>query len=158
MGEYLAWFYEPCSSTRRRTRSRPPLRGGDGHHTRDRWTRDGVAGRRITLNVDHVVLTSGHTFNEERVSNDGEVHYLRPYPVEYFDDAVGPGEPVAIAGMGLVGYDLITALTTGAGGTYDEEGDRSALRAEWPRAGHLLLFALRRAVLREIRARRRPDR
>ena len=53
-----------------------------------------------------------------------EVHYLRPYPVEYFDSVVAPGEPIAIAGMGLVGYDLITALTIGRGGTYDEDGDR----------------------------------
>ena len=70
------------------------------------------------------MLTSGHTFNEERVSGSNEVHYLRPYPVEYFDSAVAPEEPIAIAGMGLVGYDLITALTVGRGGTYDDVGDR----------------------------------
>jgi hypothetical protein len=52
------------------------------------------------------------------------VHYLRPYPVEYFDEAFAPGEPIAIAGMGLVGYDLVTALTIGRGGEYKDEGDR----------------------------------
>jgi hypothetical protein len=52
------------------------------------------------------------------------VRYRRPYPVEYFDTTSGPGSPIAIAGMGLVGYDLITALTIGRGGTYAEDGER----------------------------------
>ena len=83
------------------------------------WLSDGQR-----LSVDHVVLTSGHTLNQERATEPGEVRYLRPYPVEYFDGAVAPGEPIAVAGMGLVGYDLITTLTTGRGGEYKDEGDR----------------------------------
>ena len=55
--------------------------------------------------MGHVVLTSGHTFNEEDPKIRSQVHYLRPYPVEHFDAIVAPGEPIAIAGMGLVGYD-----------------------------------------------------
>ena len=70
------------------------------------------------------MLTSGHTWNEERIGDSDRVRLLRPYPVEYFDSAVAPDEKIAIAGMGLVGYDLITALTVGRGGTYDEVGDR----------------------------------
>jgi hypothetical protein len=79
-------------------------------------------GAKVT--VDHVVLTSGHTFNEEREADPKEVHYLRPYPVEFFEDAVAPDEPIAVAGMGLVGYDLITALSVGRGGDYKDNGDR----------------------------------
>jgi hypothetical protein len=70
------------------------------------------------------VLTSGHTLNEERAKSADQVRFLRPYPVEYFDSAVAPDEPIAVAGMGLVGYDLITALTVGRGGEYKDEGDR----------------------------------
>ena len=43
-----------------------------------------------TLNVDHVVLTSGHTWNDEPGGESG-VHYLRPYPVAYFDQSAPPG-------------------------------------------------------------------
>ena len=57
-----------------------------------------------------------------------DVRYLRPYPVEYFDIPLPPGAPIAIAGMGLVGFDLLTALTVGRGGTYEEVGDRLVYR------------------------------
>jgi uncharacterized NAD(P)/FAD-binding protein YdhS len=125
MGEYLAWFYEaliagaPSNLEIVRhyaavTDITPDLGGRETVHLDNG----------IRINVDHVVLTSGHTFNEERVGDSSEVRYLRPYPVEHFDSVVGPGEPIAIAGMGLVGYDLITSLTIGRGGTYKEDGDR----------------------------------
>ena len=39
-----------------------------------------------------------------------------------------PGESVAIAGMGLVGFDLLTALTVGRGGTFEDVGDRKRYR------------------------------
>lgn len=125
MGEYLAWFYDalvadaPSNLEIVRhyaavTDITPDIGGRETVHL-DNGTR---------INVDHVVLTSGHTFNEERVAESSKVHYLRPYPVEHFDSVVGPGEPIAIAGMGLVGYDLITSLTMGRGGTYVAHGDR----------------------------------
>jgi uncharacterized NAD(P)/FAD-binding protein YdhS len=125
MGEYLAWFYEALIADApsnleivrhyaAATDITPEIGGRETV-----WLSDGSK-----LTVDHVVLTSGHTLNEERVGSSDEVHYLRPYPVEYFDDAVAPDEPIAIAGMGLVGYDLITALTIGRGGEYKDEGDR----------------------------------
>jgi uncharacterized NAD(P)/FAD-binding protein YdhS len=125
MGEYLAWFYDALISDappnleivrhyNSATDITPELGGRETV-----WLSDGS---RIT--VDHVVLTSGHTFNEERAVDAGQVHYLRPYPVEYFDRAVAPGESIAVAGMGLVGYDLLTALTIGRGGGYTVHGER----------------------------------
>ena len=125
MGEYLAWFYEALIADApsnleivrhyaAATDVTPEIGGRETV-----WLSDGSK-----LTVDHVVLTSGHTLNEERVGSPSEVHYLRPYPVEYFDDAFAPDEPIAIAGMGLVGYDLVTALTIGRGGEYEDEGDR----------------------------------
>jgi hypothetical protein len=69
-------------------------------------------------------LTSGHTFNDEPSAGPSAVRFLRPYPVEYFDIPLPPGAPIAIAGMGLVAFDLLTALTIGRGGTYEAQGDR----------------------------------
>jgi uncharacterized NAD(P)/FAD-binding protein YdhS len=125
MGEYLAWFYEALIT------DAPPNLEIVRHYAAATDITPEIGGRETVwldngaqLTVDHVVLTSGHTFNEERGSQSGEVHYLRPYPVEYFESVVAPKEPIAVAGMGLVGYDLLTALTIGRGGTYDVDGDR----------------------------------
>jgi uncharacterized NAD(P)/FAD-binding protein YdhS len=125
MGEYLAWFYDALIA------DAPANLEIVRHYAAATDITPQIGGRETVwldngtkISVDHVVLTSGHTFNEERVANPDEVHYLRPYPVEYFEGAVAPGEPIAVAGMGLVGYDLLTALTIGRGGTYTDDGDR----------------------------------
>jgi uncharacterized NAD(P)/FAD-binding protein YdhS len=125
MGEYLAWFYETLVA------NAPSNLEIVRHYTTVSDIVPEIGGRETVLldngsqiSVDHVVLTSGHTLNEEPVRDASDIRYLRPYPVEHFDSLVGPGEPMAIAGMGLVGYDLITSLTIGRGGTYKEDGDR----------------------------------
>jgi uncharacterized NAD(P)/FAD-binding protein YdhS len=125
MGEYLAWFYEALLADAPSNLEIVRHYATATDITPEFGGRETVwldSGSRIS--VDHVVLTSGHTSNQERVGNSSEVHYLRPYPVEYFDTVVAPSEPVAIAGMGLVGYDLLTALTVGRGGDYIDVGDR----------------------------------
>ncbi|MGA7834249.1 MAG: FAD/NAD(P)-binding protein [Acidimicrobiales bacterium] len=124
LGEYLAWFYDmlladaPSNLDVVRhfaaATDITPVLGGKEMVSLDNGT---------TITTDHVILTSGHTYNEEQVDAAG-VHYLRPYPVEHFDEVIAPGEPIAIAGMGLVGFDLLTALTIGRGGTFEDEGDR----------------------------------
>jgi uncharacterized NAD(P)/FAD-binding protein YdhS len=125
MGEYLAWFYDTLVA------DAPSNIEIVRHYAAVTDITSAIGGREIVsldngtqMAVDHVVLTSGHTWNEERVGDSDRARLLRPYPVEYFDSAVAPDEPIAIAGMGLVGYDLVTALTVGRGGTYDEVGDR----------------------------------
>jgi hypothetical protein len=77
-----------------------------------------------TLTVDHVVLTSGHTWNHDRGA-DGGVRYLQAYPIESLDQSVPAGSSLAVAGMGLVGYDVLTALTIGRGGTFEDRCDRA---------------------------------
>ena len=123
MGEYLAWFYEALIA------GAPSNLEIVRHYTTVSDIAPEMGGREtvfldngIQISVDHVVLTSGHTLNEEPASNSSDIHYLRPYPVEHFESLVAPGEPIAIAGMGLVAYDLITSLTIGRGGTYKEDG------------------------------------
>lgn len=124
MGEYLVWFYESL------VRNAPPNIEVVRHYA-TAVDITSVAGREAvvlddgrTLYVDHVILTSGHTWNEDSTGSRSGHRYLRPYPVEYLNDSLAPGEPVAIAGMGLVGFDLLTALTVGRGGTFEDVGDR----------------------------------
>jgi len=125
MGEYLAWFYTMLLE------SAPPNLEIVRHFASAIDISSEMADREsVTLDngekfsVDHVVLTSGHTWNAETAGLDNEVKLLRPYPVEYFEEAFPPGAPIAVAGMGLVGFDLLTALTIGRGGNYEEDGQQ----------------------------------
>jgi len=125
MGEYLAWFYEELLA------AAPPNLEVVRHYATATDISPEIGGRESisldngeTISVEHVVLTSGHTWNDEPIGGSGDVKYLRPYPVEYFDIPLPAGAPIAIAGMGLVGFDLLTALTVGRGGTYEDVGER----------------------------------
>jgi hypothetical protein len=128
MGEYLTWFY-------RQLVVHAPPNLTIVHH--DAQALDIVArpdGRETvklsdgaTVTVDHVLLTSGHTWNQESTGSTA-IRMHRPYPVEYLEEIAPPAARVAIAGMGLVGYDLITALTVGRAGEFSERGGRMAYR------------------------------
>jgi hypothetical protein len=125
LGEYLSWFYDVLLAD-------APENLEVVRHFASATDITAVIGNRemvsldngTTITVDHVVLTSGHTYNEEPIGDADTVRYLRPYPVSHFDSLVAPGSPVAIAGMGLVGFDLLTALTVGRGGAYEDLGVR----------------------------------
>ena len=125
MGEYLAWFYD--NVTGNLPRNLELVR----HHERaldiipvlgNRETVLFETGRSIV--VDHVILTSGHTPNRQAEPGPGEVRFLEPYPIRQFAERPAPGAPIAVAGMGLVAYDLIAALTTGRDGVFRDLGDR----------------------------------
>jgi uncharacterized NAD(P)/FAD-binding protein YdhS len=125
MGEYLAWFYDTLLI------DAPQNLEIVRHYAAAVDISPEIGGRESvlldngeTLSVDHVVLTSGHTFNDEQVGRAPSVRYLRPYPVEYFDDPLPSGSAVAVAGMGLVAFDVLTALTVGRGGTFESVGSR----------------------------------
>ena len=125
MGEYLVWCYDalvadapPNLEIVRHVAAAldiAPLLGGRESVLLDNGD---------TIVVDHVVLTSGHTYNVEAPGDPDGVRFLRPYPVGFFDQSLPPGAPVAIAGMGLVGFDLMTALTIGRGGSFTDTGHR----------------------------------
>jgi uncharacterized NAD(P)/FAD-binding protein YdhS len=124
MGEYLVWFFDTLMA------HAPPNLEMVRHYASAvdiaaSGNREAIVldnGR--TLCVNHVVLTSGHTWNDESADEASDIRFLRPYPVEYFDRPIPPGTPVAVAGMGLVGFDLLTALTIGRGGTFEPVEDR----------------------------------
>ena len=125
MGEYLVWFYDALVA------DAPPNLEIVRHVAAALDIAPVLGGRESvlldngdTIVVDHVVLTSGHTYNVEAPGDPDGVRFLRPYPVGFFDQSLPPGAPIAIAGMGLVGFDLMTALTIGRGGSFADEGNR----------------------------------
>jgi uncharacterized NAD(P)/FAD-binding protein YdhS len=120
MGEYLEWFYgvllleAPPNVTvvQHKTKALDIQATSDG---RERvYLEDGSK-----LELDHVILTMGHLGAIPRL--DGDNLAIAPYPVERYVDAIGPGDKIAIEGMGLVALDVITALTIGLGGWYTSE-------------------------------------
>ena len=125
MGEYLAWFYDTLVAYA------PPNLEIVRHYSAAIDISQALQGREAvlldngtTLTVDHAVLTSGHTWNQERGA-DGGVHYLQPYPIECLDQTAPAGSSLAVAGMGLVGFDVLAALTIGRGGTFEDRCDRA---------------------------------
>jgi uncharacterized NAD(P)/FAD-binding protein YdhS len=125
MGEYLVWFYNTLVDYA------PPNLEIVRHYAAAVDISPALGAREsvlldngTTLSVDHVVLTSGHTWNHERGA-DGGVHYLQAYPIEGLQQGAPAGSSVAVAGMGLVGYDVLTAVTIGRGGTFAERSDRA---------------------------------
>ena len=121
MGEYLRWFYQALVA------GAPPSVHIVHHPTTAVdlvARRDGCEEVRLdnggTVVVDHVIVTSGHTANQS--ANDGG-RVLDPYPVSDYVDALPADSSVAVAGMGLVAVDVVTALTVGRGGEYVQNGD-----------------------------------
>src|SRR5271163_5266929 len=120
MGEYLVWFYDTLVAYA------PPNLEIVRHYAAAVDISPALGAREsvlldngTTLTVDHVVLTSGHTWNDEPGAGGG-AHYLRPYPIECLDQSAPAGSSVAVAGMGLVCFDVLTALTIGRGGTFED--------------------------------------
>ena len=123
MGEYLQWFY------RKLVVSAPSkvdvvLHRAEAVNVLARSTgRECVLlGNGEQFEVDHVILTSGHTDNVQPATKQGLL--ARPYPVSRYAETIPPDAKVAIAGMGLAAIDVVTALTVGRGGSYVERGDR----------------------------------
>ncbi len=129
MGEYLTWFFDTMVTE-------APAKLEVVRHATLAVDVVPVAGGREqvlledgeTITVDHVVLTSGHTFNEENPDEQAGFRFLRPYPVQYFEQLVAPGASVAVSGMGLVAFDIIAALTIGRGGEFDTTDDGAVYR------------------------------
>ncbi len=125
MGEYLVWFYDTLVAYA------PPNLEIVRHYAAAVDISPALHGREAvlldngaTLTVDHVVLTSGHTGNHEP-GDGGGVHYLQPYPIKCLDRSAPAGSSVAVAGMGLVGFDVLAAVTIGRGGTFGDRCDRA---------------------------------
>ena len=141
MGEYLAWMYDVLTTDLphnlevvRHFSSASDIElqlGGKEVITLDNGT---------SISVDHVVMTTGHTANADVPHAPGDPELLAPYPVQDLDATVLPGDDIAIAGMGLVAFDLLAAFTTGRGGVYVGEGERRKYQSSG-REPHIFLYS-----------------
>jgi len=122
MGEYLQWFYQALVAaapaavtiTHHATAAVDVLARADGSEEVQ------LADRAHVL-VDHVIVTSGHTGNKDTGESAPSPRRLTPYPVTRYADSLPSDTTVAVAGMGLVALDVVTALTVGRGGRFVEE-------------------------------------
>lgn len=116
-GRYLQWFYQTLMTTvpsgvrvvhhRQEAIDLRPLAG-------DRELITLQSGRRIE--VDQVVLTTGHTGNQ--LDDSGAEGTVDPYSVLDPAFQVSPQATVAVCGMGLVATDVLAGLTVGRGGEF----------------------------------------
>src|SRR5262249_34003875 len=122
LGEYLGWFRhqvlarvpDHVTVVLHRASAVDLTDGPDGSLT--------VAlsdGRRF--DVEHVFLTTGYTPNEGR-ADPPERLIDGPYPLPDRVAEIGPGETVAISGLGLSAFDVMSALTVGRGGRFVHDG------------------------------------
>ncbi|ARZ65760.1 hypothetical protein SMD11_0093 [Streptomyces albireticuli] len=130
-GHYLEWAHREVL---RRAPARLTVRG---HHTRIVAVTDTPQGRQRltcekgrTFDVDQLVLATGHTgvhpTGEEaalaRFAARTGGRYQRPAsPADTDLDALEPGRPVLVRGLGLSFFDHMALLTTGRGGTFTRE-------------------------------------
>jgi uncharacterized NAD(P)/FAD-binding protein YdhS len=125
MGEYLGWAF------RRLLAEAPPQLHAVIHETsavdivsRDDGREQVLLADGSSIDVDHVVLTTGHT-QELLPELAPGITPLTPYPARAYADTtyVPAGSSVAIRGMGLVALDVLAALTIGRGGSFvDHDG------------------------------------
>jgi len=126
MGEYLQWFYRALVAA-------APRGLHIVHHptaavdliARRNGTEQVQLANGGTVVVDRVIVTSGHTANQQR---DDAGRVLDPYPVGSYVDTIPADTTVAVAGMGLVAVDVVTALTIGRGGRFVDTGDKLCYR------------------------------
>jgi hypothetical protein len=129
MGEYLGWFYGALVAA-------APTGVEIIHHraaavdliARTDGTELVCLDNGEWLLVEHVIVTSGHTANEDHAEVVPHQRQLSPYPVTRYADKLPDGLRVGVSGMGLVAIDVVTALTVGRGGEYVEEGGRLTYR------------------------------
>ncbi|MFI6696359.1 FAD/NAD(P)-binding protein [Streptomyces sp. NPDC050433] len=138
MGRYLAWAHE------RITRAAAPAVRIVPHATRAVGL-DEVSGGRLRLRlddgtallVDAVVLATGHT--DQRPSPEGRelttaarrfglLHLAPGHPHETRLDLLAPKEPVLVRGLALNFFDQLTVLTSGRGGSFEQNGQDGGLR------------------------------
>ncbi|WP_069868816.1 FAD/NAD(P)-binding protein [Streptomyces malaysiensis] len=131
---YLGWVYE------RSVAALPP--GTTVHEHRDRAVRvtgpyDGrqqvwLEGRTAPLTADAVVLALGHLDAEPDAeqraltafaAEHGLVHLPPEFTADSDLNALRPGEPVLVRGLGLAFVDLMVLLTEGRGGRYERGPD-----------------------------------
>ena len=120
LSEYLAWAAgeitgaapESLTLIRHRTTAVDILPGGSGTETV-------VLADGSRVEADAVFVTVGHhsLYLPAAPAPDPRL-VTRPYPLPTALDGIGPGERVAVLGMGLTAMDVLATLTLGRGGKH----------------------------------------
>lgn len=123
MGEYLQWFYRALVAAAPPTVTiiHHPTSAVDLVRMRDGSEEVCLAGGDAVL-VDHVIVTSGHTANQDAGESGSHPRELAPYPVMPYVESLPTEATVAVSGMGLVALDVTVALTVGRGGRFVDNG------------------------------------
>ena len=80
-------------------------------------------------NIEYVFLCTGHSINpDDRYGDDCENGILNPFPVTDKLNALSGDHSVAIRGLGLVAFDIISELTQGRGGQFYHDPIEKKLR------------------------------
>ena len=110
MGEYLAWFYQTLAE------EAPPSVRVIHHATSAVDVIPRFDNTELVcladggwLMVDQVIITSGHTSNEDPHEVVPQMRQLSAYPVGRYVDSLPAGVEVGVAGIGLVAVDVVTA-------------------------------------------------
>lgn len=154
LGEYLTWAFDRIvrflpknvriEHHRRRVVDLIELKNGGFTVCLDNGFRYGA---------DYVVLATGHG---KRAPTRGDLafdafvasagaknpkldFYASPYPIHCMDK-IAAGATVAVQGLGLTAYDVVSALTTGRGGEFVAEGGRLVYQCTG-REPKILLFS-----------------
>ena len=73
----------------------------------------------LNLSTDHVFICTGHGLPVAPDAKSRE-NTLLPYPPEALHSQISPGMNVGLMGMGLAAVDVISALTEGLGGSFED--------------------------------------
>ena len=119
MGEYLQWFYRTllASAPPNVRVVHHPIAAVDLVAKRDGREQVRLADGTSVV-VDHAIITTGHAANQDICGSRA----ISPYPVTSYAERIPAGAQVGVSGMGLVAVDVVTALTTGRGGTFVDDG------------------------------------
>ena len=121
VGRYLSWFYQQLVQSAPRG-TEVVLHPAEAVDVRPmgRYREVVHLNSGELLEVDQVMLTSGHTGNRP----GSELDAIALTPTQAMDPGleVGPSTQIAICGMGLSGLDVLTVLTSGRGGRFADLG------------------------------------
>lgn len=136
LGRYLGWAFAqisqslPANVRIRHVKQRVSDVAERPNNTFSLFLDDGTE-----LTADYVVLATGHgtraptEYDFQRdifarraaTRNPHAAYFLSPYPTDRLEP-IGNQACVAIQGMGLTAYDVISSLTTARGGSFSENG------------------------------------
>lgn len=120
LGEYLCWAFDYLCSIKvdhlqiiKIQEKVVNIYGSD----EEKWS---IVTNDHTYSSDIICITTGHDTNHCEFPNKKKIY---AYPLDKFDHIITHKETVAIQGLGLTTFDVISKLTEDRGGQFIQEGD-----------------------------------